>query len=241
LSTDRKKRRKKKALKHEYHVALSFDPSCTVKAYKGAIPQPEILDAVIGCDVALGCTDQQHSRLALSDVATRYLVPSIDCGVALEGKAGQISGQIIQLVRFLSSDPCALCREMIDPLRVAEELMSPEDREARQAEAQAAVESGRDPNPYWRGLPQLNTVGYLTTTAGAMAAGYAIGWITGSFDPPFSRLQMNLGSPFLDVHEVQQEPRSSCSCSRRRGWADQASADALISAPPHWLPPELII
>jgi hypothetical protein len=30
---------------------------------------------------------------------------------------GQVSCQIIQLVRFLSSDPCALCREMIDPLR----------------------------------------------------------------------------------------------------------------------------
>ena len=78
--------------------------------------------------------------------------------------------------------------------------------------------------------------GYLTGMAGALAAGYAIGWITGRFDPPFLRLQMNLVAPYFDVQDVFQDARSYCVCRRIRGWADQAQADALISAPQHWTP-----
>jgi len=193
-----------------------------------------ILEADFRADVALGCTDQQHSRLSLSDISFRYLVPSIDCGVMLEGENGRITGQVLQLVRFLAADPCALCREMVFPHRIAEELMSEEERSLRQAEAEAAKNRGEDPNPYWRGLPQLNTVGYLTGIAGAMAAAYAIGWITGRFHPPFGRTQMNLVAEYFDVQDVPASPREFCSCRRARGHADQGQIDALISAPSHW-------
>lgn len=234
------------AARKEFKVALarqhilSIDPSCHVDAYVGALPQKEVLDAVVGADIALGCTDQQHSRLALSDIACRYLVPSIDCGVMLEGQEGTITGQILQLIRFLAADPCALCRGLILPERLARELMSPQERVQRQMAAAEARERGDDPHPYWHDDVQLNTVGYLTTIAGAMAAGYAIGWLTGRFDPPFNRLQMNLTERFFDVTDSQNERRSECICSRVRGWADQAVADALITAPSHWRPARAI-
>jgi len=205
-----------------------------VEAYVGALPQQEILDAIVTADVALGCTDQQHSRLALSDIALRYLVPSIDCGVMLEGQAGKVTGQILQIIRFLAADACALCRRLIAPARLARELMSPEERAQRQMAAAEARERGDAPDPYWHDDIQLNTVGYMTTIAGAMAAGYAIGWLTGRFDPPFERLQMNLAEKFLDVTDSPDARRSECVCGRVRGWADQAIADALITAPPHW-------
>ena len=112
--------------------------------------------------------------------------------------------------------------------------MAPKERAQRQMAARAAAERGEDPDPYWHGLPQLNTVGYLTTMAGAMAAGYAIGWLTGRFDQPFSRLQMNLNAPFLDVTDDPATARAYCACSRIRGWADQGNADAFVSAPDHW-------
>ena len=70
--------------------------------------------------------------------------------------------------------------------------------------------------------------------AGAMAAGYAIGWLTGRFEPPFERLQMNLGATFLDVTDNEQLPVPECPCRRVRGWADQAKADAFVSPPKHW-------
>jgi hypothetical protein len=202
------------------------------------LPQDAVIDAVITADVVLGCTDQQHSRLAISDLAVRFLVPAIDCGVALEGADGKVSGQIVQLVRCLAADPCVLCRGMISPQRVGEELMSLEERKQRTTAAQDAIARGEDPDPYWHGAPQLNTVGYLTTAAGALAAGYAIGWLTGRFDPPFSRLQMNLTAPFLDVTDDPIQARSYCACRRIRGWADQGSAERFVTAPTHWTPVE---
>ena len=216
-----------------------IDPSIEVLALQGRLPQSEVIHAVVSSDVALGCTDKQHSRLALSDLAFRYLVPAIDCGVLLEGVDGTITGQVGQFVRLLSADPCVLCRNMVDPRRVAQELMPPKERAQRAAAAAEAQIRGDAPDPYWQRERQINTVGYLTTAVGAMLAGYAIGWLTGRFDPPFERLQMNFVAPFLDVTDLSQEQRSECACAKFRGWADQATADALVSTPPHW-PPVLL-
>lgn len=233
-------RRTPKVLLALEHVR-SINPLCEVEAYLGSLPQKETLDAVVRSDVALGCTDQQHSRLALSDITFRYLVPAIDCGVMLEGGGGAITGQIMQFVRFLASDPCALCRGMVNPERLSEELMPEEEKARRRAEAEAARLRGDDPGPYWRGTPQLNTVGYLTGAAGALAAAYAIGWMTGRFVPPFSRTQMNLVAEYFDVQDIPQQARGDCACRHQRGWADQAAADALISAPGHWPAVEVFV
>jgi molybdopterin/thiamine biosynthesis adenylyltransferase len=224
----------------EEHVH-SIDPSCVVEGYVGSLPQEEIIDAVVTADVALGCTDQQHSRLALSDIAMRFLIPSLDCGVSLEGQDGRLTGQIIQFVRFLPADPCALCRHMINPSQVAQELMTVEERDRRRDAARRVSSGGKEARAaYWEDIPQLNTVGYLTTSAGAMLAGYAIGWLTGVAEPPFERLQLNLGAPFFDVTDQAQQSRADCSCCRVRGWADQGRADALITAPRHWPPVQLM-
>jgi hypothetical protein len=212
----------------------AIDPTCEFHGIVGALPQPEVVDAVLRADVVVGCTDSQHSRLALSDLAVRYLMPAIDCGVMLEGADGTVTGQVAQFVRFLAADPCALCRGMIIPERLKQELMDEEEKKQRRAAAADARLKGENAGAYWLEEPQLNTVGYLTTAAGAMAAGYAIGWLTGRFEPPFSRLQMNLVAPFYDVTDVQGEARTYCACRRVRGWADQAAADAFVTAPSHW-------
>lgn len=215
------------------HV-LTIDPTIEFIACIGRVPQAEVVDLLVSADVAIGCTDNQHSRLALSDIAIRYLLPVIDCGVLLEGDAGHVTGQIIQLVRFLPSDPCASCRNMTDPVRVTQEMMSEQERRNRQIAAAEAAREGVDGRQYWSQEPQLNTVGYLTTAAGALAAGQAIGWLTGRYTPRLSRLQMNLSEPFFDVIEPTDEPRPSCACRRNRGCSDQGEADALISPATHW-------
>lgn len=217
------------------HLA-SINPKLRITAIQGRIPQPEVIDALVHANVVIGCTDQQHSRLALSDLAVRYLVPTIDCGVALEGRNGRVTGQVIQLVRLEPTDACMLCRRMTSPVRVAQELMSREERQLRRAAAERARERGEPDSGYWQDEPQLNTVGYLTTAAGALAAGYAIGWVTGRFDPPFGRLQMNLSAPYLDVTDDRITTRPDCPCSWMRGTADQGGADAFVTVPYHWPP-----
>ncbi len=87
-----------------------------------------MVDAILTADVAIGCTDSHHSRLAMSDLAFRYLLPSMGSGVCLEGSGGRVTGQIGQLVRMLAMDPCALCRELVDARAMAQEMMSADER-----------------------------------------------------------------------------------------------------------------
>ena len=220
--------------------AHAINRRCEVVAVRGALPQKLAVDKLVEADVILGCTDQQHSRLALSDLVVRYLVPAIDCGVALEGSEGVVRGQIIQLLRWLPADPCAVCRRLVNPRRVSQELMSAEERESRRVAAYAANPGGEPDSAYWEEIPQLNTVGYLTTTAGALAAGYAIGWITGRFEPPFERLQMNLLGYEFEVIAWEDVASDECACRRVRGWADQGYAEAWVSAPEHWPSAEVL-
>lgn len=221
------------------HIA-SINPNCKVTAIRGALPQPIVVDALASADVAIGCTDQEHSRLALGDHAIRYLVPAIDVGVAFEGKGGLVTGQIVQLVRFLPRDPCPICQGMIRSWAVAQELMQPEEQVARQEQAALLADSPDHASRYWQDVPILNTVGYLTTIAGALAAGYAIGWITQRFKPPFSRLQLNLSADMLDVTNQHSERRAMCVCDSIRGTADQGREHEFVSAPAHWRAAELL-
>ena len=220
--------------------ASAINKRCEVVAVRGALPQELAVDKLVEADVILGCTDQQHSRLALSDLVVRYLVPAIDCGVALEGSEGVVRGQIIQLLRWLPADPCAVCRRLVNPRRVSQELMSKQERESRRLAAQAANPGGKPDSAYWEEIPQLNTVGYLTTAAGALAAGYAVGWITGRFEPPFERLQMNLSAHEFEVIAWGEKACDECACRRVRGWGDQGYAEAWVSAPEHW-PPAVVL
>jgi hypothetical protein len=124
---------------------------------------------------------------------------------------------------------------MITQWMVDQELMSEAERAERQAAAADAEARNELVNPYWRRMPQLNTVGYLTTAAGGIVAGYAIGLLTGRFAVPFSKLLMNLSAAWLDVTDDAVDPRPYCQCRKTRGMADQA--EAFITAPSHWPAP----
>lgn len=217
------------------HVA-AIAPDVVVEAVIGKLPQAEALDAVIGADLLLGCTDQHSSRLAVADVARRFAIPAIDIGGLIEGADGVVTGQLVQLVRFLPDDPCPRCRGMISEVRVAQELMSPAERLSAQAQAQAARARGERPDPIATAIPQIDTVSWITTTGGTLAAGFAIGWLTGRFAPRFERLQLDLVSDCLGAVDRPQRPRADCVCNRTRGFADQAADTAPVAPPAHWEP-----
>jgi hypothetical protein len=175
--------------------------------------------------------------LALSDLSLRYLVPVIDVGVVMEGGEGVITGQVLQVNRLFPADPCVYCRDMISPQLVKQELMSPEEQTQHQAAAQAAVQRGDEPNPYWRNTPQLNTVGYLTTMAGGTVTGFAIGYLTGRFQMPKNRLEITFGNRGTQVVERDAKAKDACAYCDARGRADQNAMAVMISAPLHWPAP----
>ncbi len=213
----------------------AINPAAEITALKLNALNEYVLDELVRCDLLLGCADTQHARLLLSDLAKRYLIPSIDAGVLIEGDGGRITSQIGELTQYTPDLPCALCAARIDFLTLSRELMSADEREQRTAAAQQAADRGVDARQYWAGeLPQLHTVGYLTTILGSLAAGYAEGWLTGAFAMPHSCMQFDVGQPQFGFVAVPRTPRADCNCQNHVGWADQAAACRNIAMPAHW-------
>jgi hypothetical protein len=88
---------------------------------------------------------------------------------------------------------------------------------------------------YWGGTPPPElTVGYLTTTVGAMGVGYAQNLLLGSAKLPHNRFQFDLGLSSLGAVADERPPHTGCACQRCIGRSDQARADRSVSRPSHW-------
>jgi len=129
------------------------------------------------------------------------------------------------------------CRGRVDPVELAQELMTDEERSHRQLAAEQARARGDNPDQYWRrNRRQLHTVGYLTTAAGALAAGYAEGWLTGTFDRPHPSFQFDIGSERLGCVAPPQTREPACRCGLHKGWGDAARSFRNVALPRHWSP-----
>lgn len=90
--------------------------------------------------------------------------------------------------------------------------MTQGEREQCAFAAAEAVHSGIDGAQYWGDAPPRElTVGYMTTTVGAMQAGYAEAWLTGAACMPYQRFQFDLGMPLLGVVSVIKHRNPECS------------------------------
>lgn len=216
-------------------LLTEINPAVRVTGLVGNILHDNVLDELLRCDLLLGCTDSFHGRAALSDIAEHFLLPSIDIGVLMDGENGKVTTQLIEFTRYHPGLPCAYCSGVIDGGQMAQELMTDAERAERQAAAAEATKRGIDPDQYWKGRTrQLNTVGYLTTTAGAMGAGYAEGILTGAFALPHDRFQFDIGHERLGATVSHRTRDLRCSCGKHTGWAEQAKSYRSVILPPHW-------
>jgi molybdopterin/thiamine biosynthesis adenylyltransferase len=221
-------------------LILKINPKASVTAIVGNILQPIVRDQIMSADLLLCCTDTNHSRAAAAELAYRYLVPSLDVGVLLEGKVGTVSHEVGQITVYAPGLPCAYCLKLIDPWAAAVELMTDAEKNRRREEANAAIARGEKAAPYWRDIPGLPTVGHFTSLAGDLVAGYAIGWLTGTFFPPRNFLQFDILSLDFGFVGFDASSESGCYCERLIGHSDQAAAYTIISAPDHWPDPILL-
>jgi hypothetical protein len=111
--------------------------------------------------------------------------------------------------------------------------MPPEERARCEAAAAAAIRRGEDGTAYWQdGPPQLPAVGYLTTTAGAIAAGYALNWLLGTATMPHQRMQFDLGAAEFGFVSAEACRRPECGCARWQAYGDQG--ERTVTMPAHF-------
>jgi len=215
-------------------LILAISPTATVIPIVGNILQTLPRDYAVASDLIVCCTDSAHGRVGVSELAYRYLVPAIDIGVQLDSEHRKVRAEVGQFTMYSPDLPCAYCRYLIDARQLSIELMSDAEREARKQEAMEAAARGDDADQYWVNLPELHTVGHLTTLAAALAATYGIGWLTAKFRSPATSFQFDLLQDNLGYVPVEMDKHQDCTCATRIGYADQGTAYAVISAPEHW-------
>jgi hypothetical protein len=152
----------------------------------------------------------------------------------MDGKHGKVTDQLIEFNQWSPELSCAFCSERIDGRQMSYELMTDEEKRQRQEQARAAQIRGDNPDGYWLRPRQLHTVGYLATAAGALAAGYIEGWLTGTFRPPHPTFQFDIAQPRLSVVAPPRTRSAECTCGRHLGWGDLAPSYRNVSLPAHW-------
>ena len=216
-------------------MIASINPAASIRCLVGNVLHENVVDELLRCDLVLGCVDSHHGRAALSDLARHYLLPALDVGVLMDGRSGRVSSQVVEFTRYQPDDPCASCRGRIDSTAMAFELMSEAEIAERTQQAEEAKGRGDDPDAYWRGRPrQFHTVGYLTTAAGALVAGYAEGWLTGCFPVPHATVQLDPSKEKFGVVAAPEAQVAGCTCMSHIGWGDAAKSYRSVGLPPHW-------
>ena len=216
-------------------LVREVSPDTKVTGFVGDVFDEAVLDELLRCDLILGCTDSNYARAALGDIASHYLVPVLDLGVQMRAENGILREQIGEIARYGPGLPCPWCRGRVSVEGIRYETATEAERKFRAEAAGKAELRGVDGAQYWGGAPPAElTVGFLTTTVGAMGAGYAQNLLLGAAKLPHNRFQFDLGLSSLGVVTDERPTRDGCSCRKTKGRSDQACADRSVSRPSHW-------
>ncbi len=193
------------------------EPLASIQALRSWVQGPEVEQALVGVDVVFGCGDNEGVRSVLNDLSVRALIPYFDLGTGIQASDGKISRAGGQVVFSSPGGPCLGCLGIVDPVRAATALRSPEERAHHEAH-------------YGSESPAPSVVG-LNCVIASLAVGeflkYMTGWAVTS-----RRLQHDgiTGA----VETVQGHWRADCPvCSRsaRYGLGTQDAAEFYAPLP----------
>jgi molybdopterin/thiamine biosynthesis adenylyltransferase len=134
-----------------------------VKVYHHWVSSVECREALKGCDIIFGCTDDNAGRLFLNRFAYFYNVPLIDMGLAIDvgnGDPPRVNAFDGRVTVIQPGAACLLCREIIDPVRAREESLkraNPDEYEKQKTEAYVSGEGNPSPAvvPFTTGLATM--------------------------------------------------------------------------------------
>lgn len=149
-------------------------PDACVETICGDVADDAAASALKSCDFIFCCTDSHASRAIVGQLAYQYLIPTIDMGVSLSVRGGQLT-HITGRVQLLAPGlPCLTCMELLDSEQIRRELLAPAARAA-------------DPYIVGNQEPQPSVVS-INGTVASLAVTMFIGVVTGA--PVEARLQI---------------------------------------------------
>lgn len=166
-----------------YAANVGLGTAVTIhRGHLGTDISPSILD---GCDAVFSCVDTHLPRALLNRLAYEKAVLLFDMGSAFRMFAGTPLEGAGRVVVTGPGRPCLACWGHIDPNRIRNESLPPDERLRQQAEGYVA---GAD-------VPQPSVVAFNTQVSGAAVVEFlrCVTEFAGADDPP-DRLSFDFGS-----------------------------------------------
>jgi molybdopterin/thiamine biosynthesis adenylyltransferase len=116
-----------------------------VEAHRAKVTDRSAFEALRGCDVVFGCTDDNAGRAVLARLAYHYCLMVIDVGVMIGGRDGRVTDVDARASVMAPGMPCLFCRGRIDPNRLREEQLPAGERDELAEEGYA--QGLADPDP----------------------------------------------------------------------------------------------
>lgn len=146
--TDADAGRKKAEVLRDAIAALGL--GCKVRAVTQFVESDDARDSLRSCDIIFSCTDDHLGRAVLNRLAYFYLIPVIDVGVVLRLHDNtRMLSHVDGRVTVLQPDaPCLLCREVLNPRKIAGDAARRGDPEAyERLKAEGYIIGGGEPSP----------------------------------------------------------------------------------------------
>jgi hypothetical protein len=183
-----------------------------VEVVEGRVHSRRALEALRGCDVVFGCTDDHLGRFNLSRFAFYYLVPIIDVGVVIDASENGIRSITGRITYVAPGEACLLCRGVVDTNRVREESYEPDERERLAGEG------------YAQGLgePDPSVIAY-TTMVGSWGVADLLERLFGFGSADVrGELLLRIADRKMTSRTALPDPEHICGQPRRWGLGDQA-------------------
>lgn len=116
-----------------------------IKHYKSSVTVEATAKRLVHCDVIFGCTDDHAGRAVLTRMPLSLLQLLIDCGVLLDSNAGILIGIYGRISVVAPGDPCLVCHGDVNPDRLRDEMLPPQELIARKAAGNAPELDEADP------------------------------------------------------------------------------------------------
>mgnify|MGYP000002811649 CR=1 FL=1 len=94
--------------------ALEMGLGTRVMEFPAKLQDPNVIQAIAGCDLIMGCVDNREARHLLCRIAAFYLLPYIDAGVAIRAEANGEIGSITAGIHYLQPGQSFISRGVFD-------------------------------------------------------------------------------------------------------------------------------
>ena len=113
-------------------VAREANPDIRYEGILGNVVEPRVAQRLLDCDAIFLAADSMQARLVINAISHQYLIPTWQVGAKVvndpDGSIDDVFSVVRQLVPGAS---CLWCNELVNRARLAEEAVSPSQREAQ--------------------------------------------------------------------------------------------------------------